>query len=233
MMLRAIVLSCLSALACSGAHAIESTRVRAENGELHYTGPVDAGANRRLFALYDSLEHKPTRMVITSKGGEVSSGLELGQWVHAHRLDLRVPEYCLSSCANYVFTAAARKSVAGSAVVGFHGGASSTEFKLDDATQAMFDALGKEQQDAFWARFKEDMQPMVEREAAFFRLVGVDRAITTYGQASRFEHTPGDGWTYTQDGFAHFGVKDIEVSDGPWRPAIAGDAAIFPTLAVD
>lgn len=233
MIARSLSLSLAALLACIGAHAAEATRVHADGGELHYAGPVDADANRRLFALYDRLERKPTTLVVKSKGGEVGSGLELGQWVHANRLDVRVPEYCLSSCANYVFTAGARKTVSSHAVVGFHGGVSSTEFKLDEATQAMFDALTKAQQDAFWAKFREDTRPMVEREAAFFQRIGVDRAITTYGQASRFEHTAGNGWTYTREGFARFGVTGIDVTGGPWRPAIDGDAALFPTLAVD
>lgn len=233
MTMRLLIVSGLAALACTGAQAAGTTRVTADNGELHYAGPVDAGANRRLFALYERLERKPTTLVVKSKGGEVSSGLELGAWVHAHRIAVRVPEYCLSSCANYVFTAGARKIVASNAVVGFHGGVSSSEFALDAPTQAMFDALTKEEQDAFWARFKADMRPMQEREAAFFKLIGVDRAITTYGQADRFAATGGEGWTYTQEGFAHFGVKDIEVTGGAWRPAIEGDAAVFPTLAVD
>lgn len=233
MSMRVLSLSLATLLACSAAQAAEATRVHADNGELHYVGSVSADANRRLFALYDSLDRKPSTLVITSKGGEVASGLELGDWLLARKLDVRVPAYCLSSCANYVFTAGARKTVSSHAVVGFHGGVSSTEFKLDDATQAMFDALNKEQQDAFWAKFREDTRPMVEREAAFFQRIGVDRAITTYGQASRFDHTAGNGWTYTREGFARFGVTGIEVTGGPWRPAIDGDAAVFPTLAVD
>lgn len=226
------LLALCAVLACAGARADDTTRVHVADGELHYAGPVAAAANRQLFALYDSLERKPATLVITSKGGEVSAGLELGEWLHARRLAVRVPEYCLSACANYVFTAGARRIVGSSAMVGFHGGVSSTEFKLDDATQAMFDALPKEQQAAFWDKFRQDMQPLVAREAAFFRQVGVDRAITTYGQAPRFAHTAGDGWTYTRQGFARFGVRDIDVAGGPWRPALAGGAA-FATIVVD
>lgn len=231
--MRSLLPLLLTALACAGAQAAETTSVYVENDELHYAGPVDDAANRRLFALYDSLARKPAVLVIRSKGGEVSTGLDLGQWVHANRLDLRVPEYCLSSCANYVFTAGARKIVGAKAVVGFHGGVSSSEFALDEATQAMFDALPQDQQDAFWAKFRQDMAPLVAREEAFFRLVGVDRAITTYGQAPRFENAGGEGWTYTQQGFAHFGVTNIEVTGGPWRPEIPNNAARFPTLVVD
>lgn len=231
--MRCYLLSLLTILACHTAHAADAPTVHVADGELHYTGSMDKEANQRLFALYESLERKPVALVVKSKGGEVNSGIELGQWVHAHRLDVRVPEYCLSSCANYVFTAGARKIVSQNAVIGYHGGISSSEFALDEATQAMFDKMSKEQQDAFWAQVRKSAQPAVAKEAAFFTQIGVDQTITTYGQASRFEHLGGEGWTYTKEGFAHFGVKGIEVTGGRWEPAIKGGAIYFSTIAVD
>jgi len=211
----------------------ETTRVWIEKGELQYAGYLDDGANAQLFALYDSLRPKPTVLAITSKGGDVVTGLALGQWIHAHRLDLKVMEYCLSSCANYVFTAGADKIVSNVAVIGFHGGISSPRFDLTGERKARYDAMSKAQQEAFWTGFRNDMRPLLEREAGFFRLIGVRQDITTYGQADRFKHTVADGWTFGADGFKQFGVDRIRVIDGPWRPTPPTAAWKIALLEVD
>jgi hypothetical protein len=44
-------------------------------------------------------------------------------------------EFCMSSCANYVFTAAGRKIVGSAATIAFHGGLSSMSFTVGAATR--------------------------------------------------------------------------------------------------
>lgn len=228
--------ACLIALtffATAASAADEATRVFVENGELHYSGYLDDDANQRLFALYDSLAIKPTVLAIESKGGIVDFGLDLGDWVYRKGLDVKVSAYCLSSCANYVFTAAPRKTVSNVAVIGFHGGISSATFNLGGERKAAYDAMTKEQQDAFWAGHRKEIQPLLQRETDFFKKIGVRQYITTYGQASRFDLPDMDGWTFTREDFARFGVDRIEVIDGPWRPAMPGKAITITTIEVD
>lgn len=97
--MRYVFLPSLLAASLTGATIADSerTRVFVDNGELHYAGALDQGANERLFALYDGLDEKPTRLAITSAGGDVEVGLDLGEWLYAKGLDVRVPAYCLSS----------------------------------------------------------------------------------------------------------------------------------------
>jgi hypothetical protein len=227
----------LFALALAVVHAAparaETTRVFIDQGELHYVGYLDDGANAQLFALYDSLSPKPSVLAITSRGGDVLTGLALGQWVHEHRLDIKVMEHCLSSCANYVFTAGAQKIVSNVAVIGFHGGISSTRFELKGDMKTRYDAMSTVQQEAFWAGFRNDMRPSLEREAGFFRLIGVRQDITTYGQADRFKQRVADGWTFSAEGFRQFGVDRIRVLDGPWRPTPPTAAWKITLLEVD
>lgn len=212
-----------TALFSTCAYADEATQVGLENGELVYTGELVDDANQRLFALYDSLDTKPSVLRIKSVGGVVDRGMDLAYWVHEHKLDVKVPDYCLSSCANYVFPAGRRKIVGNSAMVGFHGGISSAHFSLDEASQAVYDAMSKEQQAAFWASLRSDQQPSLEREQAFFKLIGVRQELTTHGQAAQFQNDiAGVVWTYTEAGFGYFGVTGIEVIDGPWRPSTRG-----------
>ncbi|MBV34504.1 MAG: hypothetical protein CMP47_03495 [Rickettsiales bacterium] len=42
-----------------------------DNNVLHYDGGINKDANQRTFELYKSLPNKPTKLNITSKGGDV------------------------------------------------------------------------------------------------------------------------------------------------------------------
>ncbi|HEX5342166.1 MAG TPA: hypothetical protein VFX55_06710 [Duganella sp.] len=198
------------------AHAIAyaaTAEVFVSEGELNYVGTVDGEANQRLFAIYDKLPTKPTTLAIQSRGGDVEFGLELGEWVRDHRLDVKVTEFCLSSCANYVFTAGKIKTVSNSATIGFHGGLSS-QHVVDSTDFAGFSQLT----DAQKTSVKLDLQRKLERESRFFQSVGVRQALTTFGQQERFANIVRDGWTFTLNCFEQFGVNNIEVVNPPWVP---------------
>lgn len=219
------------------AHAAtpETTQVGVRDGQLDYNGELDAAANQRLFALYDKLAIKPTVLSIRSPGGEVNTGMALGTWVHAHRLTVKVTEFCLSSCANYVFSAAPQKVVSNVAIVGFHGGPGNVDkLKFDTKTRAMIDAALPEKRKAML----DDIVNTVERdgrnEAAYFRKLGIRPDYSSLGQDERFkDFTVGAvGWTYTREGFAAMGVRDITVIDPPWMPGRGLQQLKFATIPV-
>ena len=109
--------ACLAALALPvTAAAAPSAQVFIDNGELNYIGYLSSEANQRALALFESAQVKPAILSIRSKGGPTDAGIELGRWVHARGLTVKVMEYCFSSCANYVFPAAPRKLVSNFAV---------------------------------------------------------------------------------------------------------------------
>lgn len=228
--IRYLLVSCipafLPAIACAG----DTTQVYLSENELNYVGYLDDQANQRLFSLYDGLKDKPTTLAIRSRGGDVVHGMELGEWVHAHKLDVKVMEFCLSSCANYVFTAGARKIVSSNAMIGFHGGLSSQEMSIGGSMKAAYDAMTAMQQAAFQAKLRTERKPRLDRETAFFKTIGVRQDLTTYGQEARFADAGGDGWTFTQQGFDSFGVNRIEVINPPWKPRLLTLHADIVTL---
>jgi hypothetical protein len=220
----------------ASAQAAETTQVYLDNGELNYVGGLTAAANQQAMALLDSLTDKPTVLAIRSKGGPTTAGMELGKLVRKHQLTVKVLEYCFSSCANYVFTAAPQKLVSNFAVVGYHGGLSSTNFEPDAEQKAVFEALPAEQRAAARQQFDDAIKlalaPQMEEERKYFQEIGVQQRITTLGQS--LAHTEPDhpnsksiGWTFSVEDFARLGVKNITVINGPWLPRfLASDKTI-------
>lgn len=201
----------------------EATQVSVVDGDLHYAGRLDEQANRRLFALYGSLDPKPSVLTIKSEGGGVTVGMELGAWVHAHELDVRVVDYCLSSCANYVFPAGRRKIVGHGAIVGYHGGAGSTYRQIAAGVKAARKKPLSKGVRAALAQMLGDLDEQAQQEAAFLAKIGVRINLVSLGQEARYrglykENPRLIGWTYSVEGFARMGVRGIEVLAPPWSP---------------
>jgi hypothetical protein len=235
-----IALSAVLATSVQFAMAASSAQVFIDNNELNYVGSLSEEANRQAFALFDSAQKKPAILSIRSKGGPTDAGMELGRWVHAKGLTVKVMEYCFSSCANYVFTAAPRKVVSNVAVVGYHGGLSSTSFTLDSAQEAGLKSHPAAQREIARAKLeqsiRESLAPQVEAERAFFSLIGVQQRITTLGQAPDAMRNASDksvGWTYSVEDFAKLGVRDIRVVNPPWQPGFVNTDAAITVLKVN
>jgi len=230
---RLAVLATVSA----SAHATDTTQVFVDRNELIYVGQLDDGANMRLFALYEGLKEKPVTLSIRSVGGPTGAGLALGQWVRDHKLDVKVMEYCLSSCANYVFPAGTHKVVSNFAVVGLHGGLASTEFNWDTGTQEIIRGLPPDQRQAMMDKLMASIKENAKEEQAYLKRLGVRADYVTLGQQERYRHLYGDqnrvGWTYTLEDFARLGIGDIKVINPPWRPGSALEKVSFAVLKLD
>jgi hypothetical protein len=214
----------------------DTTQVGVRAGQLQYDGALDGAANQRLFDLYDKLPVKPTVLAIRSPGGEVNTGMALGTWVHAHRLDVKVMEYCLSSCANYVFSAAKEKIVSNVALIGFHGGPGDiNKTRFDAKTTAMLDAAAPAERQAMLGDIANTIKRDGANEAAFFRNIGLRADYSSLGQNDRYKAmmSGAAGWTYSREGFASLGVRDITVIDPPWQPATVVRQMTFVTIPVN
>lgn len=184
---------------------------------LIYSGELSAAANQQLFRLYEQLEPKPGLLVITSEGGNFEHGLALGQWVHARQLRVSVPRYCNSSCANYVFTAASERELGLYAIVAFHGGMMDTRDRIGQ----MLLRYPERQRPQVQPRIEAMIRDKQQRETAFFRQIGVDQRITSYGYRPEFR----SGiqryavWSYSLDMLQRFGVGKIRITpDDRWFP---------------
>ncbi|NVE01889.1 peptidase [Massilia sp. BJB1822] len=229
-------------LCCPMALAGEATQVFIDNGELNYFGHLSAEANKKALELLNAQAAAITTLSIRSGGGPTEVGMELGRLVRKHKLRVKVMEFCFSSCANYVFTAAPQKIVSNFAVVGYHGGETSSDFQFDDEQEAKFDALPAEQRAAARQQLidaiKRGRAPQAEQERLYFQEIGVQQRITTLGELpeyakSRYAEGNSPGWTYSIDDFAKLGVTNITVVNGPWNPRFVSAALTVQRVRVD
>lgn len=85
---------------------------------LLFKGPIKFDTDQAFRA---ALTPQVTKVVLDSSGGEVIAGLKMGRLIFERGLDIEVNGMCMSSCANYLFTAGKHKTVRPGSAVGFHG----------------------------------------------------------------------------------------------------------------
>ncbi|HEX7028813.1 MAG TPA: hypothetical protein VF268_16345 [Gammaproteobacteria bacterium] len=215
---------CILLLTLLSAAASADTDVVLQGDEILYNGPLTREANSKVSKLYEAAESKPTVLAITSAGGPVDVGLQLGEWILSKGLNVKVEEFCFSSCANYVFPAGKTKLLGGSAVVGFHGGAFSKDYNRSQIEEVL-SSIPQEDREAVREQIRVSLEKYLsenrEREAEFYRKLGVSPKLNILGQDSKYSayHTAGyNGWYYSPDDMSKLGLKDIVIIGGEWKP---------------
>lgn len=210
-------LAACALLVAAGAHAQEpppAAQVQVADDAIVFRGRIlRRSADEFLRVLQAHPEVK--RLVITSGGGQVTSALEMGEAIHARRLDVEVPVACLSSCANYLFPAGRRKRLGHPLAVGWHGNMTHVLFMQLTGEADYSDEL---MQGARW---------LVRREAEFFPRIGVDgfacwfAKLAPYAVANYYTMSPAD--------MARFGITGVEVLPGP-APAPGDNTPVMVTV---
>jgi len=207
--------SALTGCASSPAASPEiETRVALdESGRITYVGDITTAANERVMEIFEGSQDKPATLLIFSGGGPIEAGLDLGEWILDHNLDVEVGDLCFSSCANYVFLAGNVKKLRRGSVLMWHG----------SAWQESFDRFA----DPNDAEYRPSFVEARERETRFFDRIGVDNLITVYGQGlgvrwrDRLRWLFGGGallgFDYDLDDLQRLGVSNIELVDGDWN----------------
>ncbi|MEB0140683.1 MULTISPECIES: hypothetical protein [unclassified Undibacterium] len=199
----------LSLISWQTSQATDTAAIFIEGKQLHYYGLISAAANEQLSRIYQQSTPKPEWLSIKSRGGEIDDGIALGNWIADHKLHLQVLEYCLSSCANYVFPAANKKQISHFAIIGFHGGAASNySAQLEQLSATVPDWP---QQRPKW---EAQMDQKRQRERAFYYRIHVDARLPIMGQAARFATRRHEGkhkgWVYSLAAYQKLGVHDVE-----------------------
>lgn len=197
---------------------------------IRYQGPLSAAPVARLLEAVQGLTVR--ELVITSSGGEVAAGIRLGSWVSSRQVDVRVVDYCLSSCANYVFTAGRRKRIDPGAVVAWHGNyhhLRATGLWQDDIPLRM----RRTGEDEATARrhVLAQVEELVSREQDFFARIGVDQRLCWIGKRPPYD-VP-DYFFLTARDMARFGVTGIELPTAYADVDVSGFAVDIRLIRLD
>jgi hypothetical protein len=150
-----------------------------------------------------------TRVVITSNGGLVAPALDIADAIHARALDVAVPWVCLSSCANYIFPAARRKTIGRAGAVGWHGNITHIVY-LEQSGQGQWSAA-----------LMQEARALARREAEFYRRIGVDGFACWFGKLPPYNVE--EFYALSLEDMAGFGIRDVGVSGEARGPAYDAD----------
>ena len=173
------------------AHADEHKSVSVEriDDAIHYRGPITPDGVKQLLTTHD--RDNILWLVMNSAGGEVNLAMDLGDWVFQKNLRVRVVDRCLSSCANYIFTAATVKVVTQGAIVAWHGSAIQSDVQSRaEISEVIETEILPRTPTSQHATVKskilretlDSLKRSRERQAKFFEKIQVDERITTIGE---------------------------------------------------
>lgn len=148
-------------------------------------------------------------LAIESPGGDVMIGMDLGELVFEHGLDVKaVNTGCHSSCANYVFTAGRRKVIVEGATVTWHGSAIQRSWNIPMRVQPRTGLS-----------LQRELEQIRERQKAFYERIGVDARITIVGHDLNCNCV----WALSAEDMARFGLDGVEVPED-YHQTVASDA---------
>jgi hypothetical protein len=176
----------------------QPSRVEVAGDAVIFDGRIDTrSAGLFLAAIEDPAI---TRIVITSRGGLVGPALDMAEAIYARRLDIEVPDACLSSCANYVFPAAHHKRLGHARAVGWHGNMAHVIY------------LQQTGQGSWSEPDMDEARQLARREAAFYRRIGVDGFVCWFAKIAPYD-VP-DFYSLRAQDMARFGIRDVTLREG-------------------
>lgn len=194
---------------------------------LFYDGIINRESYSRFWQATAENDAVIDTIQITSRGGDTSVGKKMGRWIHDRNMKVIVDSFCISSCANYIFTAGRNKMIREDSVVGWHGSeqqdeyiARAKEVTLEEHLKQVFDDIEwpEVQQGAVvlgntLEEFKSDWMERSEDERKFLETIAVSVEVMVYGLSPDRYDEYRDGqysfWTFSIEDMAKFGVDNV------------------------
>jgi hypothetical protein len=130
--------------------------------QVSYSGVLTPPVVQRIEA---SLQGRRKTLRIASSGGAVEAGLDLAEFISAHRIKVVANRFCFSACASYVLPASPWPTLDGPVLLGFH--------NTDSAMAAVMAARRSPRDAPLVAR----LEIQAKREQALYRKAGIDPAL--------------------------------------------------------
>lgn len=127
-------------------------------------------------------------IIINSNGGDIDAGISIGHLIYKYNLDIEVFDRFISSCANYLFTAAVNKTIRDGAAVIWHGNTQQKDFREFDLCGRTVSSLNgfpmddEEIAEQNTPEMQQEWEARRQREYDFYQLIGVNDYIARVGQ---------------------------------------------------
>lgn len=157
---------------------------------LSFKGNIESSELQKFKEVFNSGIKK---IIVDSGGGDAEVGLQIGQIIASGNVDVEVQGICVSSCANYIFTAGNRK-ILNNGIVGFHGNMTAMIQSISkENLLAQMKSSGLSEQDAnkIYDHYVNDVLP---KEKHFYESLGVSQAL--FDRTQRTDKGMGSG-TYS------------------------------------
>lgn len=226
------LITMISILAAPHADAGVWTRVDAYTIKLE--GDIEPGEYKRFSEVF---REDTKEIIVNSGGGVTNEGIAIGFAMRHHPLKITVIGNCLSSCANYMFVAAAEREIRGG-IVGFHGNVTAcftgargdaAMLKIRDQAKAAYPQLTNPELDGLIADLMADNLNQSKFEQQLLAEVGISQEL--FDRSCQDDKGMGDGKLYslllpTEATFVKYGFKDIRGVQDPELVKLYGDQVV-------
>ena len=137
---------------------------------LRFKGDIDKSTAEEFFKV---VTPSTQQIIVSSGGGDAETGLAIAEYIFNHKIDIVVEGHCASSCANYLFLAANKKTVRPGSWLGFHGGTAISKANIDRMLSQM--SLTADQR----AEATKQFDALAAMQVDFFRLVPGSEIVAT------------------------------------------------------
>jgi hypothetical protein len=193
----------------------DQPRVTLHGSTIIYEGLLNEEGFNKIKSTFLKANRDVKWLYINSPGGEINISMDIGFWVFQNHLNIRVQERCLSSCANYIFTAGKNKFLEKNAIVAWHGSvvqeslANLTEDEINKALISIDDPIEKEKaRKQIIGQYNDYLDRMKNKQESFFKTIGTDQSVTVIGQNPKYNVK--DFWILSIEDMAKFGILNVK-----------------------
>lgn len=194
-------------LLCAGCTAVTMpTKFAVLDGVIYIDGDISKESARKFLDLVSKTSLQKV-VIVNSLGGDVDASLDIANYMHENNVDIEVQGLCFSSCANYLFPAAAHKEITKNGLVAWHGNvAHMVELMKNEGEHVLYRLAFK---------------GTVDREAEFFLRVGVSPRLSRFGKEQPYSSE----YFYYIDAedMRYFGIKNLKVRENYDTSGLVGE----------
>jgi hypothetical protein len=182
--------------------------LQVEEETIKFTGLLYVEQVEKISELIKTEKYKS--LVIQSGGGDIVAAMKLGEVIFDNELNIIVNNYCISSCANYIFPAGKKKIINENSIVVWHGDARQKNFKrelIDLENKIASNGAAMSEKDVKRLQYR---RLSIKMQDDFYLKIGIDGSLARIGQEMANVEKRVNLWTIPVDLMHVFGIRNID-----------------------